>query len=177
MKRALLVLPLAGVVAFAAAGRARVKHLALTAMERLCDQRLVRLVEDPLLLIGHASGVYLEGYGAVFTAEVNLVLGPTINPFRQSVTPAEIARVRQRKLERLPALRQSMRDVLLECAASLDDVPAEEKIAFNVTLRSLSYEDNSGLPSRVLVQGQKSRLIEAKLGRVSAESVIQVQEF
>jgi hypothetical protein len=154
-----------------------VKRAALEAMQRLCDQRLVRLVEDPLLLLGNTHAVYLDGYGAVFTAEVNLFLGPTISPFRQSISEADIARVRQKKLERLPALRQCMREVMMESAASLDEVPADEKIALNVTLLSLGYENKTGLPAQILMQAPKSRLIDAKLGRVAPESVIKVQEY
>jgi hypothetical protein len=176
MRRALVFALLAG-AAFAAVDRPRVKRAAIEAMQRLCDQRIVRLVEDPLLLLGNTHGVYLEGYGAVFTAEMNLFLGPTISPFRQSISEADIARVRQKKLERLPALRQCMREVLMESAASLDEVPADEKIALNVTLLSLGYENKAGLPGQILMQAQKSKLIEAKLGRVPVESVIRVQEY
>src|SRR5260370_456257 len=56
-----------------------VKRAALIAMEKSFDQRIVRLADDPYLLVGDTRGVYLEGYGAVFTAEVNLANGPSLS--------------------------------------------------------------------------------------------------
>ena len=46
-------------------------------MEKSLDERISKLWDDnPYLLLGTTRGVYLEGYGAVFTAEVNLVVEP-----------------------------------------------------------------------------------------------------
>ncbi|MBI1790070.1 MAG: hypothetical protein HYR60_21265 [Acidobacteria bacterium] len=174
MKRVLLAAALAAALL---AQRPRVKPASLTAMEKSADQHVMRLLEDPFLLLGPARGLYLEGYGAVFSAEINLVAGPTLNPFRQAISKEEVVRVHTRKLQRLPGLRQTMRETLLAAAASLDEVPAEEKIAFEVKLLAQSYEDLSGLPSRIQMQGQRAKLVEAKLGRVAAESVIKVLEF
>ena len=66
---------------------------------------ITTLADDPYLLIGDTRGVYLEGYGAVFTTEVNLANGPSLSPFRPSITKDDIARIRAKKLERFPILR------------------------------------------------------------------------
>ena len=51
----------------------------LAAAEKSLDDRIAGLWGDnPLIVLGPTRGVYLEGYGAVFTAEVNLVAGPQI---------------------------------------------------------------------------------------------------
>ena len=48
-------------------------------MEKSLDNRIARLWQDnPFVLLGPTRGVYLDGYGAVFTAEVNLVAGPGV---------------------------------------------------------------------------------------------------
>jgi len=51
--------------------------------------------------LGPTRGVYLESYGAVFTAEVNLVAGPQITIIMQSPTKQSIAEHRQKKLARM----------------------------------------------------------------------------
>ena len=57
--------------------------------------------------IGPARGVYLEGYGVVFTAEVNLATGPVRTPFHPTITKEEIARHRDKKLSACPMLRNA----------------------------------------------------------------------
>jgi hypothetical protein len=67
---------------------ANVTRPALTAVE-LVNRRLKSLVPgEPYLLLGETHGVYLENYGAVFTASVNLVEGPNVTPFRPAISPA-----------------------------------------------------------------------------------------
>ena len=148
----------------------RFKRAALTAMEVSFDQRLKTLSDDPYLLVGPTRGVYLEGYGAVFTSEVSLSNALSPNPFRPAITKDDIARIRAKKLERLPALRQCMRDMLLAAsAASLDEVPAGEQIVVGVSLIHRPEEDRSGMPGQILMQGMKSQLLDAKLGRIALD--------
>ena len=136
MRRALAAVAL-GVCAIWAgfAAAPRVKRPALAAMERSFDGRLEKLgAEDSFMLLGNTRGVYLEGYGAVFTAEVNLFQGPTITPFRQSISKEDVTRVHARKVQQLPGLKRKMREMLSDSAASLDTVPANERIALGVSL-------------------------------------------
>ncbi len=76
-------------------------------MEKSLDNRISRLWQDnPFLLLGPTRGVYLEGYGAVFTAEVNLVANP-ISLMQATLTKEDIAKHRQKKLERIPDSQES----------------------------------------------------------------------
>ena len=51
----------------------RVPRTTLAAAEKSLDNRFAGLWSDnPFIMLGPTRGVYLEGYGAVFTAEVNL---------------------------------------------------------------------------------------------------------
>src|SRR5437870_61767 len=130
MKRLWIVLTLAATI-WAAPG---FKRAALIAMEKSFDRRIEGIADDRYILVGFTRGVYLEGYGAVFTAEVNLANGPARSPFRPTISKEDIDRIHAKKLERLPALRQCMKDTLLDAAASLDEVPAGEQVAVGVSL-------------------------------------------
>ncbi|HUA84546.1 MAG TPA: hypothetical protein VMB85_11845 [Bryobacteraceae bacterium] len=162
-------------MAFAAATAPRVSRTALRAMEKSLDEQISRLWPDvPYLLIGPTRGVYLEGYGAVFTAEVNLVPNPS-SLMAPVVSKADIARLHQLKLERIPLLKKALREALVSTAASLDTVPATEQVTIVALLDHYAWEDLSGLPSQVMVQAVKGKLLDAqRTGNV--ESVIQVSE-
>ncbi|MBK9168520.1 MAG: hypothetical protein IPM24_13770 [Bryobacterales bacterium] len=155
---------------------AKVRRSSVAAMEKSFDQSLLRLGDNPFTLVGNTRGLHLAGYGAVFTAEVNLIMGPTLSPFRQTISPEDIVRLHERKIERLPHLRRTMREMLLSAAASLDDVPATERIVLGVRLLYLPYENTEGLPAHILMQGERARLLDAKLGRVPAEAALAVVE-
>lgn len=159
----------------------RVRRAALAAMEKNFDGRIERIgAEDPFMLLGTTRGVYLEGYGVVFTAEVNLVNSPGISPFRQSVPKEEIASLRIRKLQRLAVLKQNIEDMLVASAALLSDVPDTEQITVGVSLFYRSYEDTTGLPSQILMQAERRKLLQFQPGRIdraALESIIRVQEF
>ena len=174
--RAALVVLSAGLLC-AAASQSRVKRAALEAMEKSFDQRVASIAEDPFILLGATRGLYLEGYGVVFTADCSLVSGPTINPFKRTISKEEVAEVREKKLHRLPILRDRMKEMLMSAAASLDEVPEQEQIVVSVALLYRSYENTAGMPAQIMMQGQKRQLLDAKLGRASAAEVIKVQEF
>jgi hypothetical protein len=81
-------------------------------------------------MLGPTRGVYLEGYGAVFTAEVNLVAGPQIGILTPSMTKQDYAQHRQKKLARIPELKKAMAKALADTAASpeMAAVPPDEQI-------------------------------------------------
>ena len=60
---------------------------------------------------------------------------------------------------------------LLGLAVTLDDVPPSEQIVLGVALFYFSWEDTSGLPSQVLMQAEKRKLVEVQTGRADADSV------
>jgi len=110
---------------------------------------------EPMVLIGPARALYLLGYGAVVTQEVSLVVTPTVSPFRGAITPKEVTQVHQRKLERLPLIRQVMRDMWTTTASSLNMVPANEQIVVAVRLLYKSWEDTRGLPGQLVLRGSR----------------------
>ena len=52
-----------------------------------------------------------------------------------------------------------------------------EQIVLVVTLGNETWENTSGLPSQVQMQAQRSKLIEAKAGKVEAKTIVKVQEL
>ena len=178
MKRYLTV----GVLVLAAAlvAKSAVSRAAMVAVERSMGQRLEKLsVGEPFLVLSPPLGVYLEGYGAVFTAELNLVPSG-ITPFRPSYTKEELARIRLKKLERLPVLKVAMREMLMSSAASLDTVPSDQQLVLGVALFHHPWEDRTGLPSQILMQAPRRALVELHTNqrdRSAADTVIKTQEF
>lgn len=179
MKRWTLLLALFALTAPAASKLTRVS---IAAMEKDFDNRLTREVldDDPFALLGMTRGVHVEGLGIVYSAEVNLAQLPGISPFHPEMTKADWARIRQKKLQRVPVLRTAMKQMLLNCAASLDGVPTEEVVALGVTLTRHPSEDSAGLPSQIVVQALKRDLIDVQAGRrdrAQLDTLIKVREF
>jgi len=176
-KICLSALLLAAVLGLTAAAAPRVSRTTLRAMEKSLDLRISQLWNDtPYLLIGTTRGVYLDGYGAVFTAEVNLVSNPT-SLMHAAVNKDDIARVRAKRMERLPMLKKALRDALVASAASLDTVPADEQVTIVAFLDYFPWEDPAAMPAQVMVQAQKGKLLEAqRSGGAALDSVIRVTE-
>src|SRR5579883_1951114 len=56
---------------------------------------------DPVYMLGATRGIYLQGYGAVFSAELDLVQSPTINPFQKTISPEQAKTIHDRKVKQL----------------------------------------------------------------------------
>jgi hypothetical protein len=154
------------------ASHPRVTRAALAGIEKNFDGRFSRAV-DSFDLLGATRGVYLEGYGAVFSTELNLILSPNLSPFHQSFTKLEIARIHDRKVQRLPLLRQQMREMLLASAVSLENLPPNEQVVLAVSLFHYSWEDYTGLPSQIVMQAERQKL----LSNATRETAIRTVEF
>lgn len=182
MKRVRLPAMLAVTAVIALAAVPRVTRAALEAMEISFDKRVRTITVDaPFELLGNTRGVYLEGYGAVFTAEVNLARSTNLSPFQLTIPKEYIVKLHARKLERVPILKKQMQEAMLAMAASLDAVPPNEKIVLGVTLFYYTkWEDTAGLPSQIVMQAERQKLLDVQLGRTSRsalDSIIRVEEL
>ena len=151
-----------------------VRRTSLASLETVFERTLRSAGMEILAL---PRGVYLEGYGAVFTADVNLMYTPVISPFRLTIEKPEIATIYQKKIALLPVLRDRMQVVLLEAGSMLVTVPMQEQITLVVTLGNEQWETTGSLPSQIYMQGQRAKLVDAKLGKVQISTVIKVQEL
>jgi hypothetical protein len=127
-------------------------------------------------VLTYPSAIYIDGYGVVFTTEVNLSYSRLPDPFAQTFSPEERARTRAAELQDLPILRNEMRQLLLRSSVTLDTLPPNEQIVVGVKISFQSWQDKTGFPQQIVMLGQKSKLMDAKMGRASADSAIRVQE-
>jgi hypothetical protein len=156
----------------------RVTRSTLISSEENLDNRIRQLWNDnPYALSGPTRGVYLDGYGVVFTVEVNLAMGPVIHMFHPTATPAEIAAHRAKKMQRLPEFRRALEAALVNVAATLDAVPDDGQVVLVAILAKYPWEDITGMPQQIMVQGQKKKLVDAKKsGATTFAGVVQVTE-
>lgn len=166
---------LAGTAAIAA-DKAPVPRQAMEVIERGFDKMLAGVdVNDPFDIIGMTRGLYLDGFGIVFTTETNLVIS-SVSPFARTPNKEDIAKLRQKKAARLEILRHLMRQQLVAAGNALQAVPTNEQVVLGVTLFYRSFEQRDGLPDQVIMQAPRQTLIDIKGGRAD-ESAIRVQEY
>src|SRR5688572_14918054 len=126
---------LAGIVLIAASVSPRVTRNSMIPLEKLTDTKVIQLDSNtPAEALGFTRGVYLEGYGAVFTTEVDVNPYAAPNPFRPSYSEADINKLRSQKLTRIETLKKRMVESMVVMAQSLEAVPATEQVALAVTI-------------------------------------------
>jgi hypothetical protein len=164
-RRLPLLLSLAALTLFGA-GRTGPARAELSQAEQKTDISIQqRWSEDPLVLIGGSRAFYVEGFGVVITAEVNLVTGPKLTPFNQTISPETMARHRTHKLERLSQLRDLLSTDLQQAKTWFPELKDDDHIALGVQMFRYKWEDASGMPSQILMQTVKRK-----------DAPIQVQE-
>lgn len=155
MRRFALILTL-GLTLFAA-GRGPAR-LELANAERTVDLAIQRKwSEDPLVLIGGTRAFYVDGFGVVMTTELNLVTGPSVNPFNPTLSPETKAAYRKRKLDRLPQLRDLMATQLQQAKTWFPTLKDDEQIALGVQLYRYVWEDQAGIPSQIMWQTARKK--------------------
>jgi len=172
----LILLLLVAVASLPAANAPRVGRATLVSVEKNLDGRIRTLWDDnPYLLLGNTRGVYLENYGAVFTAEVDLVVNPT-SLMNANIKKEEIVRFHQKKLDRIPKLKNAMRDALASCATLLD-VPPDEQITIVTFVPHHGWEDMTGILTQLTFQATRKALLDAQRGGPAAlEAAVRVNE-
>jgi hypothetical protein len=131
-------------------------------LEHNFDQRLEAMdAKDPLDTWGWGGtrGLYIEGFGTVFTTELSLIVTPGITPFRLTISDELKLQVHQRKLNHLPPLEDLMKDLMKLSALTLSPLPDDQKIVFAVRARYQSWEDTKGLPAQILMTADKKSAI------------------
>lgn len=172
----LLAVPLCAAAIYAATAP-RVSGNVLKTVETSIDERVKNLWPDNLFsVIRLTRGLYLEGYGAVFTVDVSPVLSTT-SMMHPTVTKEEILRAHKVRIERVAQLKQAMRLAVADAAASLDPVPENDQITLVVYLAYHSWEDVSGTPAQMTFQGKKKALLDARrAGGAALTQAVQVTE-
>jgi hypothetical protein len=167
-----LALLLAAMSLAAQPAKAPATRAELAPLEKRFDARLSTLGgEDPCDLLGNTRGVYLENYGVVFTTELSLVAAPAVTPFRPAIPKEMAAKVRDRKLTRVPLLKKTMVELMTTAATALRDLPGDQQIVYGVSLHYYSWEDTSGLPAQIVMQAPRRSLMDR------GEPAVRVREY
>ena len=140
----------------------RVSVSTMTSLEKRFNERLSTLFEtnDQLDLLGNTRGVYLEGFGAVFTAEVSLVVTPAITPFRGKITKEFADGIRQKKIQRLPFLQAAMKEMLRNMGATFIQVAEERQMVLVVRFYYEPWEDMNGMPSQIVMKANRANAMK-----------------
>jgi hypothetical protein len=86
-----------------------------------------------------------------------------MSPFKQTITPEELAGLRDRKLKKLPELKDAMRTVMMNASATLEGLPPNEHVALEAILFSYSWEKNAReMPHRIFMNAEKQKLLDAR---------------
>jgi hypothetical protein len=140
----------------------KVNRAMIEGMQRSLDRKLSGLwPQDPAEVLGLSQGTYIQGYGAVFLGEVNLAPAAGITPFHPSVSADEIRRTREKKLQRIAALRSAMRSMLIDSARSLDSLPSDEQVAVGLSLFYWKWENREGLPAQIVMHAPRKALLQS----------------
>jgi len=141
-------------------------------IERAIDRRFLDVRDEtPMTMLGNTRGVYLLGYGAVFTVQLNLVPTAGLSPFRGSYSEEEKRQLNIRKRQRLETLEQRAREILVEESEKLHSLSADEKVAFSVALFHFAWEDLTQLPGQLVASATKTSLDGARAGRLDVAEV------
>lgn len=144
----------------------------IEAVQKACDQAIRGYsIDAPLDHLLPTHGVYVDGFGAVFVTDVNLISLPPLWGFGGHIAPGEIKRIHDSKLKRLPAVRQLMTQMLFDASKTLVHLPPDESILLHFNFYSMELEDRTGLPKMMTIQGKKKDLLEAATGKLPAAEV------
>lgn len=149
----------------------------LRAVEASVNDRIRSNIDDPYDLLGPARGTYLEGYGAVFTIEMSLIVTSplTVSPFASSPSEETIRGVHDRKLRKQDQLKQTLRTLMVNASRQLTGLPPNERIVMEAFLFNYRWENSRGLAKRIVLTGEKQKLLSATAAQLS--SVIQEEEL
>src|SRR5262249_5182494 len=129
----------------------------LKLVESAINEKIRYNINDPYDLLGTSRGTYVQGYGAVFTFEVNLVPVSPLNlsPFKPTITAEEIAALHDRKVKKMPALKEVMKDLMVNASKSLPGLPDNERIMMEAFLFNYRWENARGLDHRIVISAGK----------------------
>ena len=141
----------------------------LKRVERSIDSRFERAIDEasPMALAGVTRGLYLDGFGVVFSLEVNVVPTPNISPFFRGYSEEQKRALNRRKQERLQLLAARAREILVHEAAKVESLPADETLALAISLFYYNWEYITGLPFQIVVQAPKRVLLDHGAGRLT----------
>ena len=120
----------------------------------------------PMRVIGRVRAGRLEGFGAVFLLELNVVPMANVSPFRKPYSEAERKNLNEKKRLKVEQLEEIGLDLLKDAAGSLGTIPPGENIALVIALFHFTWEDTTGLPSQLVLQAPRKILLDQVAGKI-----------
>ena len=181
MKRTLLLtLPLAG-AALAVTLSPIININALEGYQRRFETQLLAQTpgQFPFEVLSASPGIHVQGVGLTLSSVVSLSYLEPAGPFRQPYTPKELATFRDRKLERVPILERTMREVMADTAnaSEIDPLPPNERVILGVTLFYFKWENSDGLPRQIVMSAEKQQLLKARREKLDLATIVQEQKL
>jgi hypothetical protein len=174
----LLALACAAAPLMFASGAPHVPRAQVASAENRINSELAAMYPDErYFIMAPARGMFLDNFGLIIMAEINLVTGPAITPFHQEITKEEIARHRDRKLSRLPKLRTDLMSILANTTTMVQLPPEAGNIVLGITLVRYPWENAAGIPTQIILQADWSKLGEARKQGKPLDSVVRVSEY
>lgn len=178
MIRALASLALTATLFAAGPDAPKVPRAKIVNTEKMINTKLASMYpEEPYFLIGMTRGLYLDGVGAIFSAEVNIAMGPSLSPFKQTITKEEIARHHDKKEVRIPLLRTAMYSLVSSMGSYLETLPTNEEFVLAISLPRYPWEDPIGTPSQIVMRVPRGKLVQAERDHARPDTVIKLQEY
>jgi len=186
---AALLMALLGVFAAAPAPQAGAPGRDFAALKRQMDQgdqqlrdALLKMFEArPFMILGEPKSTYLEGFGVVVHAELNLYPVAVLSPFTsKQALDNEIKLEQEQKPLRLKELRNRLREVLAEQGTALTQLSSEENVAIVIHLFNVRQQAN--IPGQVVAQAKRHALLELRARGAAPEPaalarVVSLREF
>ena len=149
--------------------------------QRLQDALLKMFEARPFVILGEPKSTYLEGFGVVVHAELNLYPVAVLSPFTsKQALDNEIKLEQEQKPLRLKELRNRLREVLAEQGTALTQLPGEENVAIVIHLFNVRQQAN--IPGQIVAQARRQALLELKARGAEPEPaalarVVSLREF
>lgn len=124
---------------------------------------------DPFAVLEKPKGAYLDGFGAVFSFEIDIATVKRPNLFSQArSTPEEEKKVFN---ERFPRLKDLMQKTLAEHGDSMNSIGPEEQIAVVAQLFNSGFLSRPMELKTAIVRTSKKNILDYKAGRLNYEDL------
>jgi hypothetical protein len=135
--------------------------------ETLITTAVKQRFDIPFVMLQETRGAYLEGYGVVFTLEVNLRPMRFISPFdARPYTDKEIQDARAIKLRRIKEAEALFRDLLRDHANGLAFLRPEESVA--IVMHLFNTAEHRDVPTQLVVQAHRQAVMDAAGQKLTA---------
>jgi hypothetical protein len=127
-------------------------------VQSVLDQALVQTFGEPFGYLEKAKGVYLPGFGVVFSFEINLTPSGDIGPFSGRPTVEGMKAQKEEAARRLEKAKTVAQNTLADFGHTLADLDSKDSVA--IVIYSVAVQP-SGLDRNTIVMQCDKQLIDS----------------